>query len=458
MQRIEQIVSANPNVETVFASAGSSGVTRGFSSSSIANRGSVTVKLKEERNTRTLDVIDDLRRQLASVPGAKARLTQTDIVSRIMTGGSQNIEIDIFGDDLGTLSHLAKEVMSRVRDVPGLENVDMNWQEAHAGDPVEGGSAEGAAAGRELLRRRQHDQHGHQRTHRQLLPGEGVPVSDHRPDAGVTPQDRRGDEEPDRDFEFGRRRSRWHPAEPGRRSRATAWGRARSRDTTASATSPSPACRRAGRRARSRRTFRRRSRICAMPRATTGTGAPDQKRQAEEFGGLWLAVFLAIALIYMLLASQFESFIHPLTILFSVPLAISGVILALFLTGRSFGLTAFIGVLMLVGIVVKNGILLVDYTNTLRGRGIDREEALLRAGPTRLRPILMTASAAVLGMLPIALGLGKGSEVQAPMATAVIGGLMTSTVLTLFVVPTVYTALDDAVLFFRRRKETGNDR
>jgi len=178
----------------------------------------------------------------------------------------------------------------------------------------------------------------------------------------------------------------------------------------------------------------------------------NQKRRTEEFAGMGLAVFLAIGLIYMLLASQFESFIHPLTVLLSVPLCAVGVILALFLSGRSFGLTAFIGLLMLVGIVVKNGILLVDYTNVLRGRGVPRDEAVLTAGPTRLRPILMTASAAVLGMLPLATGLGKGSETQAPMATAVIGGLTTSTLLTLFVVPTVYTIFDDLARFFRKDK------
>jgi multidrug efflux pump subunit AcrB len=178
----------------------------------------------------------------------------------------------------------------------------------------------------------------------------------------------------------------------------------------------------------------------------------NRKRNAEEFGGMGLAVVLAIGLIYMLLASQFESFVHPFTILLSVPLAATGVILGLFLTGRAFGLTAFIGVLMLVGIVVKNGILLVDYTNVLRARGIKREEALLAAGPTRLRPILMTACAAMLGMLPIAIGIGKGSEIQAPMATAVIGGLLTSTILTLFVVPTVYSVIDDVAVRLRGKR------
>jgi HAE1 family hydrophobic/amphiphilic exporter-1 len=182
----------------------------------------------------------------------------------------------------------------------------------------------------------------------------------------------------------------------------------------------------------------------------------NQKRRSEEFSGMGLAVVLAVCLIYMLLASQFESFVHPLTVLLSVPLSAIGVILALFLTGRAFGLTAFIGLLMLVGIVVKNGILLVDYTNVLRGRGVPRDEAVLTAGPTRLRPILMTASAAVLGMLPLALGIGKGSETQAPMATAVIGGLTTSTLLTLFVVPTVYTLFDDMARFFRKDRRDLN--
>jgi len=176
----------------------------------------------------------------------------------------------------------------------------------------------------------------------------------------------------------------------------------------------------------------------------------NQRRKADEFAGLGLSVALAIALIYMLLASQFESFVFPLVVLCSVPLCASGVVVGLFLSNRAFGLTAYIGLLMLVGIVVKNGILLVDYTNQLRSRGLNRDEAILTAAPTRLRPILMTSSAAVLGMLPLALGIGKGSETQAPLATAVCGGLTTSTMLTLFIVPIVYTMFDDLGRKFRR--------
>jgi HAE1 family hydrophobic/amphiphilic exporter-1 len=179
---------------------------------------------------------------------------------------------------------------------------------------------------------------------------------------------------------------------------------------------------------------------------TTGTywGLSVRQLQGrEEFAGLGLAVVLAIALIYMLLASQFESFVYPLVVLCSVPLCAIGLVLALFITGRDFGLTAFIGLLMLIGIVVKNGILLVDYTNVLRRKGLERTDAILQAGPTRLRPIMMTTCAAILGMMPLAIGLGSGSEMYTPLATAVIGGLATSSLLTLFVVPVVYSLFDD---------------
>jgi hydrophobic/amphiphilic exporter-1 (mainly G- bacteria), HAE1 family len=161
-------------------------------------------------------------------------------------------------------------------------------------------------------------------------------------------------------------------------------------------------------------------------------------QQSDTFGSLGLIVLLAITLIYMLLAAQFESLLHPLVIMVSVPLASTGVVLSLWLTNRAFGLTAFIGVLMLVGIVVKNAILVVEFTNQLRERGYSVKEAVLHAAPLRLRPILMTTLASVGGMLPIALGIESGSQTQAPLGTVVIGGLLFSTTLSLLVVPTLY--------------------
>ena len=166
---------------------------------------------------------------------------------------------------------------------------------------------------------------------------------------------------------------------------------------------------------------------------------PSVTQNNNTFGALTLVVILAVALIYMLLASQFESFLDPLIIMMSVPFALIGIIAALWITHRAFGLTAFIGALMLVGIAVKNAILVVEFTKQLRrDEGMSARDALLHAGPMRLRPILMTTLATLGGMLPIATGLEVGSETQAPLGTVVIGGLITSTMLSLIVVPTLY--------------------
>ena len=165
---------------------------------------------------------------------------------------------------------------------------------------------------------------------------------------------------------------------------------------------------------------------------------PQVQQQGDTFNSLGIIVALAVILIYMLLASQFESFLHPLVIMVSVPLSLAGIVFSLALTHRSFGLTAFIGVLMLVGIVVKNAILVVEFTNQLRERGMSARDAVLHAAPMRLRPILMTTLATIGGMVPIALGIEAGSETQAPLGTVVIGGLLVSTMLSLLVVPTLY--------------------
>jgi len=164
----------------------------------------------------------------------------------------------------------------------------------------------------------------------------------------------------------------------------------------------------------------------------------------ESFRNLSFALFLAVILIYMVLASQFGSFLHPFTIMLSLPLSLIGAIGGLILAGHVLSIFAMIGIIMLMGLVTKNAILLVDYVITLRERdGMPRDAAVLKAGPVRLRPILMTTAAMVFGMLPIALGLGVGGGQRAPMAVTVVGGLLTSTVLTLVVVPVVYTLLDD---------------
>jgi CzcA family heavy metal efflux pump len=170
------------------------------------------------------------------------------------------------------------------------------------------------------------------------------------------------------------------------------------------------------------------------------TGNVEQ--QQKTFRDLLLAFALAILLVYVVMASQFQSLIDPFIIMFTVPLGIVGVFWALFLTGTTLSVTSFQGIIVMVGIVVSNGILLVDYTNRLRRSGVGLHEAVMRAGVTRLKPILMTSLATVLGLIPMAIGLG-GESTQAPLAVAVIGGLTVSTGLTLFFIPTLYIIFEE---------------
>ncbi len=162
----------------------------------------------------------------------------------------------------------------------------------------------------------------------------------------------------------------------------------------------------------------------------------------ESFFYLVFALGLGIVMAYMILASQFESFVHPITILISMPLSFIGAFGALLITGNTINIFSLIGLILLMGLVKKNAILLVDYTNTLRARGMNRKDALLEAGPVRLKPILMTTFAMIFGMMPIAIGIGEGSETRAPMAIATIGGLLSSLFLTLIVVPVIYDVFD----------------
>jgi len=171
----------------------------------------------------------------------------------------------------------------------------------------------------------------------------------------------------------------------------------------------------------------------------------------ETVGYILESLTLAIVFIYLVLASQFGSFLQPLAIMLSLPLSMVGVILVLLATGTTFNIMSMIGLILLMGLVTKNAILLVDFANQRRALGHDRRSALIDAGEIRLRPIVMTTLAMIFGMLPLALALGAGAEFRAPMARAVIGGLITSSLLTLIVVPVVYTFFDDLGARFKRR-------
>jgi multidrug efflux pump subunit AcrB len=172
----------------------------------------------------------------------------------------------------------------------------------------------------------------------------------------------------------------------------------------------------------------------------------------DSMSSLLFALVLGIAVAYMILASQFNSFLHPVTVLTILPLSVAGAAVSLWLAGQSLNIFSMIGLLLLMGIVKKNSIILVDYANQVREGGLDAHEAMLRAGPVRLRPILMTSVATMMAAIPPALALGPGAEIRTPMAYAVIGGLFVSTALSLLVVPAFYVVADRLVARLGRRK------
>jgi len=189
--------------------------------------------------------------------------------------------------------------------------------------------------------------------------------------------------------------------------------------------------------------FKKQAAATALPPGYSVVYSGETEDMAESFYYIYRALVLAVVFIYAILASQFRSFFHPLAIMLSLPLSLIGVALLLTLAGDTLNIMSMIGLIMLMGLVTKNAILMVDFTNVLRRRGEPRAAALVQAAGIRLRPILMTTLAMIFGMLPLAFEIGAGSEFRAPMARAVIGGLITSTVLTLVVVPVAYTFLDD---------------
>ncbi len=184
--------------------------------------------------------------------------------------------------------------------------------------------------------------------------------------------------------------------------------------------------------------------------------------QSQEWerssNSLWLALALSVFLVYVIMAAQFESLLHPLVIMFTIPLAFFGTVLTLWVLNVNLSIVVFLGMIMLAGIVVNNAIVLVDYINRLKARGLERVEAIVTAGTVRLRPILMTTLTTALGLLPMALGLGEGAEIRTPMALAVIGGLVTSTGLTLLIIPVIYLLVDSLQgrLLGRQRARSGD--
>lgn len=438
LNEVGNIISQVPEVDTILTGVGGG---RGFFGAARTESGQISVRLKskDKRSRSTDQIVEELRGKIRGIPGATIRISASsgmNIMSRAFSG--RPIEITIKGDDLNELKLLSQQVADMIKGVEGTRQVQSSME---AGRPEL----------RIIFEREKIAQNNltvSQVSQVLKIAGDGQVVSSM--DEGGTAVDVRMMLSPEvrasttslenlfvsqggvqlpltqlAHFEDGEGPNVINRSSMSRV--AYVYGDYAGRDLGSIQKDIQAGL--AG--------------IPRPPGYIIQSGG-QQQDMAESFSSLALALMLALLLVYMVMAGQFESLMYPFCIMFSIPISATGVVLSLLLTGRAFSMPAFIGVIMMSGIVVNNAIVLVDYINTLKKRGLKRDDAIVAAGPVRLRPILMTALTTMFALVPLALGLGEGSETQAPMATVVIGGLLVSTFLTLVIVPVIYSSLDDA--------------
>ena len=424
---VEATVKAMPEVRQIFSTVGVEGNPM---------KAALRIKAgkKHERERGLLALKDDMRTRLKAIPLLKMTVADPEF----MQGAPSEAPLNVFvrGDDLPELQRLNEEIVAKVKAVPGAIDVDSS---------LETGQPEMAA-----------------RVNRELAADLGFDVGTVAMQLrgmveGIVPTRLREDDKeydirvrlaPEfrNDFEAIARTPLYSPT----------GAVVRARDIVRLEPEVGPASIDREQRVRQAKisielTDRPLGDVTAdvskvMESITLPPGfqwgfAGDVEMMQESAAAMGLALLLAIAFIYIVLASQFESFLEPFLIMISLPLALVGALLAILLTGKNLGMPAMIGVVMLMGLVTKNAILLVDLTNQYVREGLSVKDAILKAGPIRLRPILMTTIAMILGMLPSAMGRGEGSDFRAPISIATIGGLITSTLLTLVVVPVAYLLL-----------------
>jgi HAE1 family hydrophobic/amphiphilic exporter-1 len=446
--RIDSLVRKEPEVKTTFFVQG-----MGQGGAGQINKAVIFVRLipKVERKRSQMEIMKDLRQQMKGFAGLKG--TAEDV--SFLGGGIRNVPIQyvISGGDLATLKKTTKQVVAELSKVPGVVDVDSS---------VEAGKPELSVY---IDRDRAADL--------------GVSVSSI---AEVINLLISGDVDITKfkDDERGRRYDVRMRLYPGDRKDPQDLDNIyiRARDGKLVELSSVASITQAGGPSSIMRVDRQRSMMIfanleqekpladaikdlnAISARILQPGMTAQYKgmaetMGESFRFLMFALMLGIILAYMVLAAQFESFLHPVTVLLSLPLSFIGAFGALLLFGQTISIMSLIGLILLMGLVKKNAILLIDYANTLRERGMSRREAIMTAGPVRLRPILMTTFAMIFGMLPVALGVGEGSESRSPMGVAVIGGLLTSLFLTLAVVPATYDLFDEwkQKLFKKKKKK-----
>lgn len=338
----------SPAVETVFTTVGSR--------EGEPNKGTLYVKLKDNRQITTAALQDQFRSALPTLPGVT---TSVEDIQFVDTGGQKPLQVALRGNDLQALSKAAEAIKQRISKLPGFADVTVTGEQNLQGTVF----------------------------HIERLDNQRVAYIS----ANLG-----------QDLSLG--------------------------DATDKLVAEAQA---------------------VLPAGVSLDLGGDSARQGEVFGSFGTTLALSALCIIAVLILLFKSWVDPVVIAVSLPLALVGAMLALLVTKSDFGMISLIGFVFLLGLANKNAILLVDYINQLRKAGLERTEAILKTGLVRLRPIMMTTASTILGMLPIALGLGAGSELRSPMAVAIAGGLVTSTILSLIVVPVVYTILDD---WFPRRQ------
>ncbi|MCC7262207.1 MAG: efflux RND transporter permease subunit [Candidatus Latescibacteria bacterium] len=433
--QVEQLLARTAEVERYFTTVGTS--EEGILNSQADHLGQIQVRLVDKASGRrpTSEVIDELKAAVARIPGLKARVNFIGIFG---TSDDTPIFIEVKGLDMAQLATVAAQVEARVAKVDGAVDIKSSWEEGKPEVRIELDREKTAQLGLTLAEVAQ--------ALRTAFAGD------------VATKYREGDTEIDtRVILQGARRSR--AEEVGRMVFLNHQGvPVELRQIARIYEGQGPV--KIQRKNRERlitiqanlsdrplgdvlRDLRASLAELQLPKGTSIFFAGDAEMQEETFTKMFFALGLGIAFVYLIMVALFNSYLHPFTIMFSLPVAVVGALGALALTGEALNMFSMIGVIMLVGLVTKNAILLVDYTNTLREQGRGLREALLEAGPTRLRPILMTTLTLVLGMTPLALSLGPGNEMRAGMAVVLIGGLLTSTLLTLVLVPVVYTLVEE---------------
>lgn len=441
--RVEEIVRENVSeIKFLRSQIGSGGRFGGGSSRSGPHTASVGIELVDlnKRKRSQWQITDILRKKLAKLPGIKTNMGGSSGMALLGMGGASPISIEIYGHDLDKATILAQQIKNIIEIVPGTVDVDISLEKSKPEVQVLINRKRAADLGLNVSVISQTLQSYVYGTQASLFRegGDEYPITVRLKEADrskieeiqniplITPK---GEKIP-----FGTLVTLKPALGPTTISR-----KEQERMVTVNADYQGKDLGTVS------RNIEEKIKKLVLPVGFFIKTGGEVKEQRESFIWLGLALLGAIFLIYAVMASTFESLLDPFIILFTVPLALIGVIWLFFFTGTNFNIIGIIGVILLAGIIVNNGIVLVDYTNLLRARGVPLKEAVIKAGGNRLRPVLMTAVTTIVGLLPMSLGIGEGAEFQAPLARAVAGGLAVGTILTLIFIPVVYSIFETRI-------------